>query len=55
MDRNTTYKSGTTPSAYPLSTLAQYYGHPGLYGYCETIAGKQLYEWQGAFELSMYT
>ena len=22
-DRNTTYKSGTTPSAYPLSTLAQ--------------------------------
>ena len=28
MDRNTTYKSGTTPSAYTLSTLAQYYRHP---------------------------
>ena len=28
MDRNITYKSGTTPSAYTLSTPAQYYRHP---------------------------
>ena len=28
----TLYKAGSTPSAYPLCTLAQYYGYPGQSG-----------------------